>query len=371
MIPGKLAGRIPERLLLGPGPSNAPASVREAAAQPLLGHLDPAFSIILEEIRAMLRGVFQTANEVTFAVSGTGSAGMEALAVNLFEPGDKVLVGQNGIFGTRICEALEKLGAEPIAVQTPWGTPIDPAQIEAAWKRQPGIAAVWIVHAETSTGLLQPGMEQFGAIARNHGGLFLVDCVTSLGGAPVAIDAWQADAAFSGTQKCLNVSPGLAPVTFNDRALQKIARRKFPVPSWYFDLSAVRRYWQAEGGKRLYHHTAPITSLYMLHEGLRLVLTEGLEACWARHRDAALALTAALKAQQFSYRISDEALRLPMLHAVVAPAALREHGRQRLLAEHGIEVGAALGAWSADTWRIGLMGANARRQVVDRLVSVL
>ncbi len=365
-------GRIPERLLLGPGPSNAPQSVLDAAAQPLLGHLDPFFSTILQELQAMLRAVFRTENLVTYAVSGTGSAGMQTLAANLFEPGDTVLVGRNGVFGTRICDALQRMAVEVVPIDAPWGSPIRLEDIEQAWRRTPRPTALWIVHAETSTGLLQPDMQAIGEFVHRNRGLFLVDCVTSLGGAPVEIDAWHVDAAFSGTQKCLNVAPGLAPVTFNERALRKVAARNLPVTSWYFDLDAIRRYWiEQEGGGRLYHHTAPISSIYSLHEGLRLVLEEGLEARWNRHRRMAGALQAGLTALGFTYRVKEASHRAPMLHAVTLPPDLESAVRPKLLAEHGIEVGAGLAAWAADTWRIGLMGVNASEEVVLRLVDTL
>ncbi len=368
-LPPSILDRIPPRLLLGPGPSNSPESVLRVSALPLVGHLDPVFTQILDELQGMLRQLFQTENKVTFAASGTGSAGMELLAANLFEPGDEVIVGRNGVFGGRIGDALTKLGARPIPVDAPWGEPIAPDAVAAAWKAHPDAKAVWIVHAETSTGVLQPAMEAFGAIARSHDGLFLVDCVTSLGGAPVRIDAWQADAAFSGTQKCLNVTPGLAPVTLGERALAKLAARKHPVPSWYFDLSLLTRYWTSGEGTRVYHHTAPITSVYALHEGARLALEEGLENRWASHLQMGDRLTQALEALGFRYRVGNPEHRAPMLHAVIPPEG--KAGRRPELLAQGIEVGAGLGEWAGDTWRVGLMGINASEDVIETLVAAL
>lgn len=370
-FPPTVIDRIPERLLLGPGPSNSPDSIRNAAAQPLLGHLDPLFSDLLEELRDMLRTVFQTNNPVTYAVSGTGSAGMETLAVNLFEPGDTVLVGRNGIFGGRLVDALERLGVHAVPVEAEWGEPITVAAVDEAWTRHPEACALWLVHAETSTGLHQPELDVFSQLAHDRKGLFLVDCVTSLGGVPLKVDAWGIDAAFSGTQKCLNVTPGLAPITLGHRALAKIKARTTRVPSWYFDLESVMQYWEAQDGKRVYHHTAPIASLYALHEGLRLILEEGLENCWERHARSAQALQAALEAFGFRYRVPASAHRLPMLHAVGIPSGWNLDLRKSLLADDNIEIGAALGTWAADTWRIGLMGCNADPAVILRLVEAL
>lgn len=369
--PSILEGRIPDRLLLGPGPSNSPGSVLEATGLPLVGHLDLVFLGLLDEIQDMLRRVFRTTNSVTFAVSGTGSAGMETLAVNLFEPGDEVIVGRHGVFGGRIVEMLQKIGARPIPVDAEWGNPLDARDIAEVFERHPRVCALWVVHAETSTGVVQADLAELGRLAHARNALFVVDCVTSLGGAPVEIDGWAIDAAFSGTQKCLNVTPGLAPVTFGPRALEKIERRKTPVPSWYFDLAPIRKYWSAEGGRRLYHHTAPIASLYALHEGLRLVLEEGLEVRWQRHRKAATYLENALQERGFRYRVTVPESRLPMLHVVIPPDSLPKNARTRLLEEFGIEVGAGLGAWSQDTWRIGLMGINAQPEIVSRLLATI
>lgn len=367
--PASIIERVPDRLLLGPGPSNSPPSVLAASAAPLLGHLDPRFSEFLDETQAMLRQVFMTANAVTFPVSGTGSAGMETLVMNLFEAGDKVAVGINGVFGERIAAALTKIGAVPVRLECVWGEPVRYEQVDEALGQ--GVAAVWLVHAETSTGVMQPDMARIGARVRERGALFVVDCVTSLGGAPVKIDEWLVDAAFAGTQKCLNVTAGLAPLTVGERALAKVKARKTPVPSWYFDLAAVLRYWEAQAGKRMYHHTAPISLVYALHEGLRLVLADGLQARWLRHDVHAAALTVGLEALGFTYRVARREHRLPMLHAVKLPAWCKLEDRAILLNDYGIEVGAALGAWAGDTWHIGLMGANASQEVVLRLLSAL
>lgn len=368
-LPASILERVPDRLLLGPGPSNAPPSVLAAAALPLLGHLDPRFCEFLDEVQGLLRRLFVTANPVTFPVSGTGSAGMETLVMNLFEAGDRVAVGVNGVFGERIVAALMKIGAVPLRLECVWGEPVRFEAVDKALDE--GVAAVWLVHAETSTGVLQPDMARIGARVRERGALFVVDCVTSLGGAPLLVDDWQIDAAFSGTQKCLNVTSGLAPITLGERALAKVRARKTPVPSWYFDLAAVLRYWDAQDGKRMYHHTAPITPIYALHEGARLVLADGLQARWTRHDVHAAALAAGLEALGFTYRVARREWRLPMLHAVKLPAWCKAEDRSVLLSEYGIEVGAALGAWAGDTWRIGLMGMNANQDVVRRLLAAL
>ena len=264
----------PKRLLLGPGPSNAAPTVLDAMQRPLVGHLDPAFIGMMEEIKSMLRHVFQTENEMTFPVSATGSAGMEACFVNLLEPGDEVVIGVNGVFGTRMCDVAERCGATVTKVETDWGTIIEPSAVAAALEgRQPKLVA--IVHAETSTGALTP-VEDISRLARDAGALFVLDAVTSLGGCPVAIDDWQVDAVYSGTQKCLSCPPGLAPVSFSPRAMEIVTGRKTKVQSWYLDVNFLASYW---GTERVYHHTAPISMNYALHEARRLVLEEGLEAC--------------------------------------------------------------------------------------------
>src|SRR5215213_8943574 len=272
---------IPQRVLLGPGPSDVPPRVLEALAKPTIGHLDPVFLQLMDEIRGKLREVFRTKNEMTLAVSGTGSAGMETLFVNLIEPGDKVLVCVNGVFGGRMADVAGRCGAAVEIIEAPWGTVFDQNAVVAAMDRVKP-KAVAIVHAETSTGAHQP-VDKLGAAIHERGALFLLDCVTSLGGVPVEIDAWSVDAAYSGTQKCLSCPPGLSPVTFSPRAVERLEQRKQKVQSWYLDLTMVRQYWGAE---RFYHHTAPINMLYGLHEALNIVFEEGLQKRFARHRQA-------------------------------------------------------------------------------------
>jgi alanine-glyoxylate transaminase/serine-glyoxylate transaminase/serine-pyruvate transaminase len=280
----------PPRLLMGPGPSDVAPSVLQAMSRPLVGHLDPVFVKMMEEIKAMLRHVFQTQNDMTFPVSGTGSAGMEFCCVNLIEPGDEVIIGVNGVFGTRMCDVAERCGAKVTKVEAPWGQIIEPQQIAEALKKVTKPKFVAIVHAETSTGALTP-VEEISRLAHAAGALFLLDTVTSLGGCPVKIDAWQVDAVYSGTQKCLSAPPGLSPISLSPQALAVAQKRSKKVQSWYLDVNLLSSYW---GQERVYHHTAPITMNYGLHEALRQVLLEGLEARWQRHEQNHLALKAGL-----------------------------------------------------------------------------
>lgn len=372
-LPQPVAARDLHRLLLGPGPSNADPRVAAATGLPLIGHMDPAFVAILDEICSMLRPLFGTTNPVTFAASGTGSAGMELLAMNLIEPGDTVIVGVNGVFGGRIAAAARKLGATVVEATAAWGQPLEVADVAAALMRAGGSAhIVWLVLAETSTGVRQHDIAAFADLAHDHGALLLLDCVTALGGLPLCVDAWGVDAAFAGTQKCLGVTPGCAPVTLGPRALAKFQARRAPVPSWYFDLEALLGYWEGRSGRRIYHHTAPIAPLLGLHESLRLLHVEGLEAVFARHAAAAVELSTGLEKRGFMYVVSDPAARLPMLHAVRPPAGVDEAAlRTYLLREHGIEIGAGLGALAGQAVRIGLMGPNARSDVVQRLLAAL
>ncbi len=361
---------LPERLLLGPGPSNAPARVLDAMSRPLLGHLDPQFIALLDEVKEGLRHVFGTRNAFTLPLSATGSSGMEACLVNLLEPGDSVLVGVNGVFGGRMCDVAARAGARVERVDADFGQPLDvDAMVDAIARTRP--AVVSFVHAETSTGVLQR-VPEIAAAARNAGSLVVLDCVTSLAGIPVELDAWGVDAAYSGTQKCLSCPPSLSPVSFSDRALERVRARTRPVQSWYLDVSLLAGYY--EGEKRVYHHTAPISSVYALHAGLSLVEEEGMAAREARHREAAAALLAAVEPLGFKPLVSEEH-RLPMLTSLLLPdnvlaqdeAALRG----RLLDRHGIEVGAGLGALAGKIWRVGLMGENARVENVDRLTEAL
>ncbi len=357
---------LPERILMGPGPSDVPASVLLAMARPTIGHLDPAFLTLMDRVRARLKTIFCTTNEMTLAVSGTGSAGMETCFVNLVEPGDKVLVGRNGVFGGRMVDVAGRCGAEVVTVDAPWGRIVDPdAMIAAIRKHAPAVVAM--VHAETSTGVHQP-LDGIADAVHAAGGLLLVDCVTSLGGMPVEIDDWGIDAAYSGTQKCLSCPPGLSPVTLSPRAVARLEARTHAVQSWYLDLSMVRNYWGAE---RAYHHTAPINMLYALDEALDLVVGEGLEPRFARHRQAHERLAAGLAELGIEF-VSQEGHRLPMLNAVSIPDGVDDAAtRRQLLAEYGIEIGGGLGDLRGKAWRIGLMGHTARPRNVDLLLAVL
>jgi alanine-glyoxylate transaminase/serine-glyoxylate transaminase/serine-pyruvate transaminase len=363
---------LPKRLLLGPGPSPVPQRILDALATPTIGHLDPAFLRLMDDIRIKLRQVFRTQNEMTLAVSGTGSAGMEALFVNLVEPGDKVLICINGVFGQRMKDVAERCGAEVRTIEAKWGQAFDQDHIAETLDRmfrtgefKPDIVA--IVHAETSTGVHQP-IDKLGEAVHKHGALFVIDCVTSLGGAPVEIDRWGVDAAYSGTQKCLSCPPGLSPVTLSPRAVERLERRKRKVQSWYLDLTMVRQYW---GQERFYHHTAPINMLYALHEALAIVLEEGLEARFARHRSAHERLRDSLKQLGIGY-VSQEGHHLPMLNAVSVPAGKEDAPiRKRLLEDFNIEIGSGLGAFKGKAWRIGLMGDGATAQSVDALTAAL
>ncbi len=357
---------LPNRLLLGPGPSPVSPRVLAALAQPTLGHLDPLFLALMDEVRDRLRTVFGTTNEMTLAMSGTGSAGMETAIVNLVEPGDRVVVAVNGVFGGRLAEVARRAGGEVTTVETPWGRAVDRDALRAAIARvAPKLVAV--VHAETSTGALTP-LDGLADEVRAHDGLLVVDCVTSLGGLPVEIDRHGVDAAYSGTQKCLSCPPGLSPVTLGPRAVARLDQRKTKVPSWYLDLTLLKSYW---GQERAYHHTAPINMLYGLHEALAIALEEGLPARYARHRDAHDRLAAALGELGLAF-VSQEGFRLPMLNAIAAPDGVDEAAvRKRLLDTHGIEIGGGLGAFKGKAWRIGLMGHGATAESVDRVVAAL
>lgn len=356
----------PQRLLMGPGPSDVPQRVLQAMASPVVGHLDPEFLKIMDRTREMLQSVMQTKNRLTFAVSGTGSAGMETCVVNLVEPGDEVVIGVNGVFGGRMCDVAERAGATVHRVEAPWGSVIAPEAIEHAVKGRK-IRFVAVVHAETSTGVRQP-LEEIGCIARDAGALFLVDAVTSLGGIDLRVDEWGIDALYSGTQKCLSCPPGLSPVTFSARAEETIEKRKTKCRSWYLDVGMLRSYW---GEDRAYHHTAPISMLYALHESLRIVLEEGLAARHERHLRHHELLRDGLEALGFGFLVDPE-YRLPQLNAVRLPEALDEAAaRRRLLNDYNIEVGAGLGAFKGKLWRIGLMGASSTPNHVNALLAAL
>lgn len=356
----------PSRVLMGPGPSDVPASVLEALAKPTIGHLDPVFLQLLDETKSMLRRVMGTQNELTMPMSGTGSSGMETCIVNVVEPGDRVLVGVHGVFGQRMADVARRAGAEVVAVETPWGRALD---VDALRKAAQGRAfkLVCMVHAETSTGALTP-IAPFRALADELGALLLVDAVTSLGGLALDMDAVGADLVYSGTQKCLSCPPGLSPVSLSARATQALSARKAPVQSWYLDLGLIARYW---GGERLYHHTAPINMLYALHEALRLVLEEGLEARFARHRLHSEALAAGLSALGLEL-VVPPAERLAPLTLVRIPDGIDDaRVRSALLTLYGLEIGGGLGAFKGRAWRIGLMGASATRRHVMLCLTAL
>ncbi len=355
-----------DRVLMGPGPSDVPARTLQAIAAPCIGHLDPYFLAIMNETQDLLRALFQTDNELTIPVSGTGSAGMETCFVNLVEPGDEVVVCVNGVFGTRMADIVKRIGGNLIRIDAEWGTAVDPETVRQAIKgRAPKVIAV--VHAETSTGVGQP-LDDLARISHDAGALFLVDAVTSLGGMPVAVDALPIDAVYSGTQKCISGPPGLSPVTFGPAAVEAMERRKTPVVSWYLDLSMVRDYW---GTERKYHHTAPINMIYGLREALRLIAEEGLDQRHARHRLNHRALVAGIEAMGLAMLVP-EAIRLPMLNAVWIPQGVDDLSvRKALLKDYGIEIGGGLGQFAGKVWRIGLMGQSCRRKNVFLLLAAL
>ncbi len=353
---------------MGPGPSDAPPSVLNAMSQPLVGHLDPSFIRMMEEIKDMLRKVFLTDNEMTFPISGTGSAGMEFCFVNLIESGDEVIVGINGVFGGRMADVAVRCGANVTKVEAEWGQIIEPAQVAAALAKVSNPKLVAIVHAETSTGALTP-VEEISKLSHDAGALFLLDAVTSLGGCPVRIDDWEVDAVYSGTQKCLSCPPGLAPVSLSDRAMEVVNARNGGVRSWYLDVNLLANYWGE--GARVYHHTAPISMNYALHESLRLTLEEGLENRWKRHQSNHDRLKAGLDEMGLNLT-AQEGHRLWQLNAVGVPDSTDEAVvRSALLNEHGIEIGPGLGPLQGNVWRVGLMGHSSSEENVDRFLGAL
>lgn len=347
----------PVRTLMGPGPSDVHPRVLSALARPTIGHLDPSFGHMMDEVKTMLQYAFQTKNELTFPVSAPGSAGMETCFANLLEPGDTVIVCQNGVFGMRMQENVERCGAKAIIVKDDWGKPVDPQKVEAALKANPEASLLAFVHAETSTGALSDA-KTLCALARQYDCLSLVDAVTSLGGSELRVDDWGIDAIYSGTQKCLSCVPGLSPVSFSERAQQRIKQRKHKVQSWFLDLNLVMGYWGSNGG-RSYHHTAPVNSLYALHESLLMLQEEGLENSWNRHSNLHHALKAGMEAMGLNLIVPEES-RLPQLNAVTIPQGVDEAMvRKRLLEEYSLEIGAGLGSLAGKVWRIGLMGQSA------------
>lgn len=355
------------RILLGPGPSTASPRVLRAMATPLVGHLDPQFLALMDEVQQLLRFVFQTENELTIPVSGTGSAGMETSLCNFIEAGDHVLIAINGYFGERLYQMANLYGAQVDRLERPWGQVFDPTEIESALKKKK-YKLVALVHAETSTGALQPGIPEIAAAAHQQGALIVLDTVTSLGGLPVEIDAWDVDIAYSGSQKCLSAPPGLAPLTVSERARQMLRSRKTPVANWYLDLTLLDKYW---GQERTYHHTAPISMNYALREALRLAAEEGLQARFARHRTNAELLWEGLEALDLSMLVPLQN-RLPTLTTPRVPPGVDELVvRQRLLNEFNIEIAGGFGPLKGQIWRIGLMGFSSRPENVLLLLSAL
>ncbi|WP_261882488.1 pyridoxal-phosphate-dependent aminotransferase family protein [Vibrio pelagius] len=359
----------PHRTLMGPGPSDISPRVLQALSRPTIGHLDPLFINMMDEVKQLLKYAFQTENEFTIAVSAPGSAGMETCFVNLIEPGEKVIVCRNGVFGERMRENVVRCGGEAILVDDEWGRPVSVDKVEQALTEHPDAVAVAFVHAETSTGALTDA-EAISQVARRFDALTIVDAVTSLGGVPLLVDEWQLDAVYSGSQKCLSCVPGLSPVTFSQKAVEKMKARQSPVQSWFLDQSLVLGYWSGEG-KRSYHHTAPVNSLYALHESLVILRNEGLENAWERHQSAHRELKVGLESLGLSF-VVEEGSRLPQLNAVYFPEGIDEAAvRTRLLEEYNLEIGAGLGALAGKAWRIGLMGYGARKENVALCLKAL
>jgi alanine-glyoxylate transaminase/serine-glyoxylate transaminase/serine-pyruvate transaminase len=358
---------LTDRLLLGPGPSNPYPEAVAAFGRPLLGHMDPEFIGIMDETMDRLRTVFRTTNALTFPVSGTGSAGMETCFVNLLEPGDTAIIGANGVFGDRMCEVVRRCGAEVVRIEEEWGRPLDPQRLLDAQREHPGARLVAVVHAETSTGV-ENDVAPLGVLQETDT-LLVVDTVTSLGGIPVEIDAWGVDASYSGTQKCLGVPPGLSPVTFSPRAVERVQSRATAPQSWYLDVSLIAGY--VGGSARVYHHTAPISMVFALHAALGAVLDEGLEHAWARHRAVGERLQRELPDLGFTL-VVPAGHRLPELTTAWLPEGADDAAlRKALLATYGIEVGGGLGQFAGKAWRIGLMGHSARERSVTTLLGAL
>ena len=359
----------PPRTLMGPGPSDVPQRILDAMARPTIGHLDPAFVDMMEEMKVLLRYAFQTENSLTMPVSAPGSAGMEMCFVNLVEPGDKVIVCKNGVFGGRMLENVKRCGGIPILIEDAWGAPVSVEKVAEAFEQHPDTKVLAFVHAETSTGA-RSDAQFLAALAHQHGALVIVDAVTSLAGIPLLVDEWELDAVYSGSQKCLSCTPGLSPVTFNERAIAKLKSRKTPVQSWFLDLNLVLGYW-GSAGKRTYHHTAPVNTLYGLHESLILMTEEGLENSWARHARNHEMLRDGLEALGLQF-VVDKDYRLPQLNTVTIPDGVDDAAvRARLLNEFDLEIGAGLGDLAGKVWRIGLMGHSSRPENIDFCLSAL
>jgi len=358
-----------KRILMGPGPSDAHPDVLKAMASPLIGHLDPQFVTMMDEVKAMVQKTMLTKNKLTFVVSAPGSAGMETCLVNLLEPGDTCIICVNGVFGGRMVQIAERIGASVTQINVPWGEVTKPSLVKAALKKCPKPKLVALVHAETSTGALQP-LQAISDLVHNAGSLLMVDAVTSYCGVPLKVDEWGIDAIYSGTQKNLSAPPGLSPVSFSKRAEKVLDKRKTPVQSWFLDLSLVKNYWS--GAKRAYHHTAPVSSIYAIHKALSLVLEEGLENRWKRHQEVHKYLKKSLEGLGFSYLVKP-ANRLPNLNAVYLPKKVKDEAklRNQLLNDYNIEVGGGLGAFAGKIWRIGIMGESCTKNHVNMLVGAL
>ncbi|HEX9610857.1 MAG TPA: aminotransferase class V-fold PLP-dependent enzyme [Gemmatimonadales bacterium] len=358
----------PQRTLMGPGPTEIHPRVLTTMSQPAIGYLDPVFVEMMEELKSLLRYVYQTKNPLTFPLSGPGSVGMEFCFVNMVAPGDKVIVCRNGVFGGRMLENVIRCGGTPIVVEDKWGEPVDAQKVEDALKKTKGASVVAFVHAETSTGT-QSDAKELTRIAHKHGALVIVDAVTSLAGTPVKVDEWEIDAIYSASQKCLSCTPGLSPVSFSERVVERVKKRKDPIHSWFMDMNLLLGYWSA--GARTYHHTAPTNALFALHEALLLIREEGLENSWARHQRHHVALKAGLEAMGLKFLVKEEH-QLPQMNAVLCPEGVDEaQVRSRLLTEFGLEIGAGLGPLKGKIWRFGLMGYSCRPDNVMLCLSAL
>ena len=359
--------KLKSKLLMGPGPSNVSGRVYEALSRPIIGHLDPDFLAIMDDTTDMLRKLFCTKNRLTIPISGTGSSGMEAAFVNVLEKGDKAVIGVNGVFGERMSDVASRYGAEVIRVEEEWGKVIEPSRIIDVLKQNPDAKVAAVVHAETSTGAKQP-LEEIGSYLKDTGTLYLVDAVTSLAGCELKTDEWNIDICYSGTQKCLSVPPGLSPVTFSDKAMDIVESRSSKIESWYLDLSMIRKYW---GSERVYHHTAPISMIYALREGLKIIMEEGLDNRYKRHQEVGDYLIDEISRLGFDL-FAQKGHRLPMLVSVVLPEGMDDNEvRSKLLKEHGIEIGVGLGKTRGKIWRIGLMGESSSKENVDIFINAL
>lgn len=367
LLTSSLLNKVRETMLMGPGPSCVPPEIYDAISRPTIGHLDPTFIEIMDQIKVLQQKVMQTSNHLTIPMSGTGSAGMETCFVNLVEPGDSVLVLINGVFGQRMTDVATRLRADVDTLEFEWGTPVEVDQVKAKLAEK-DYKILAVVHAETSTGVANP-VAEIGELVKDKDTLYLVDTVTSLGGMEVKTDEWGMDAVYSGTQKCLSCPPGLAPISFSQAAINKLKGRQEKVPNWYLDLTMIINYW--EGAKRAYHHTAPINMLYAFYQALALIVDEGLDKVFARHQAAHEQLVAGLGEMGLSLLVQPK-YRLPMLNAVTIPDGVDEAAvRKTLLVDHAIEIGAGLGPLAGKIWRIGLMGHTARPENVDRLLKAL